>query len=60
MTCFTCEMTVQSAVKKLPGIGDAAASAKSGNLTVSYDPAKVSLDEIVNAVNETGYQAVKP
>jgi len=60
MTCFTCEMAVQSAVKKLPGVSHATASAKNGNLAVAYDPAKVSLDEIVNAVNETGYQAVKP
>lgn len=60
MTCFTCEMTVQSAVKKLPGVSHAAASAKHGNLAVSYDPAKVSLDEIVKAVNATGYKAKRP
>ena len=60
MTCFTCEFAVQSAVKKLPGISQIKASAKNGNATISYDPTKVSLDEIVKAINETGYKAKRP
>jgi len=60
MTCFTCEIALQSAVKKLPGIEEVKASARDKKAWVSYDPAKVSLDEIVSAINQTGYKAEKP
>jgi len=60
MTCFTCEIAVQSAVKKLPGVNQVKASAKNGTAMVSYDPAKSSLDDIVKAINETGYKATRP
>ncbi len=60
MTCFTCEMTVQSAVKKLPGVTQVKASAKEGKAIVSYDPAKTSLGQIIHAINQTGYKADKP
>lgn len=60
MTCFTCEMTVQSAVKKLPGIYQVKASAKEHVAIVSYDAQKTSLDQIVATINQTGYKAEKP
>lgn len=60
MTCMTCEITVSSAVKKLPGIHDVKASAKDQVVRVSYEPAKTSLDEIVSAINGTGFKAEKP
>lgn len=59
MSCFTCEIAIQQAVKKLPGIGSVKASARDGIARVSYDPEKTSLDEIVTAINETGYKAEK-
>lgn len=59
MTCFTCEITVQSAVKKLPGVAEIKTSAKDGVALVSYDPEKSSLDQIVEAINKTGYKAEK-
>ncbi len=60
MTCATCEMAVKSAVKKLPGIYDVRASARGEIARVAYDPEKTSLDEIIAAINETGYMAEKP
>jgi copper chaperone CopZ len=60
MTCFTCEVTVQQALKKLPGIMDAKASAKEGVAMVSYDPQKISLNQIIETINKTGYEAEKP
>lgn len=60
MSCFTCEMAVQSAVKKLPGIYQAKASARDEVAVVSYDPEKISLDEIVTTINKTGYEAKRP
>ena len=60
MSCFTCEIAVQSAVKKLPGTHQVKASAKDKIAIVSYDPGKTNLDQIVAAINETGYKAKKP
>lgn len=60
MTCFTCETAVQSAVSKLPGIYDVKASAREKTVWVSYDPDKTSLDEIIAAINKTGFKAQKP
>ena len=60
MSCFTCEIAVQSAVKKLPGVNVVKASAKEGKAFVSYDPEKSSLNEIIRAINQTGYKAEKP
>lgn len=60
MSCFTCEIAVQSAVKKLPGVYQVRASAKDKLAIVSYDPQKTNLDQIVAAINGTGYKAEKP
>ncbi|MBI2166941.1 MAG: cation transporter [Candidatus Omnitrophica bacterium] len=60
MSCFTCELAVESAVKKLPGIHQAKASAKDKIAWVNYNPQETSLDQIVEAINQTGYQAAEP
>ena len=60
MSCFTCEISVQSAVKKLPGVYQVKANAKDKLAIVSYDPQKTNLDQIVATINETGYKAQKP
>ena len=59
MTCFTCEMTVESSLKKLPGVQSADAKVNEAAAYVSYDPAKVSLDELIAAINKTGYKATR-
>ncbi|MCH7590211.1 heavy-metal-associated domain-containing protein [PVC group bacterium] len=60
MTCISCEFAVNSAVKKFPGVYEVKASAKNQKALVSYDPEKTSLDEIIEAINETGFNAEKP
>lgn len=60
MTCFTCETAVKSAVNKLDGINRVEASAKDQNALVAYDPEKTSLAQIVDAINQTGFEAEKP
>ncbi len=60
MTCFTCEIAVEQAVKKVSGVVTTDASAKNKSLTVQYDPAKTNPQQIGDAVNETGYRASLP
>jgi len=57
MTCFTCEIAVQSAVKKLPGIYSVKASVMDQKAYVAYDSEKVNLEQIIEAINSTGFKA---
>lgn len=59
MTCTGCEEHVKHAINQLPGILHAQASNQTGKAIVQYDNSLVTKDEIVAAVNGTGYQVVK-
>ena len=60
MTCLTCELTVESSLKRLPGVASADASVAQQIVTVSYDPAQVTVDKLIAAINQTGYKASRP
>jgi len=60
MTCLTCEITVRSAIKKVEGVISASASAKEKSAKVTYDPAKTNIEQLVEAINKTGYKASTP
>lgn len=57
MFCGYCEIAVQDAVRKLPGIGRVKASKRKKQVEVEYDAAAVTPQQIVDAVNGTGYEA---
>ncbi|AKA35421.1 MULTISPECIES: mercuric transport protein MerTP [Flavobacteriaceae] len=56
MTCTGCENHVKSEVNKLDGILSVKASYKEGITIVKYDRTKVSEEQIINAINSTGYK----
>lgn len=58
MACGHCEIAVQDAIRKLPGIKKAKASKRKKLATIEYDPDLVSLDQITEAIQATGYQVV--
>jgi len=60
MSCFTCELSVQKALGDLQGVRSSKASAKEGNVAVLYDPIQVSVGDLVEAINKTGYKASFP
>ncbi len=60
MTCYTCEVQVESGLQDLDGVGQVKASTPNKSVTVSYDPEKISVRQLVEAVNETGYRASLP
>jgi copper chaperone CopZ len=60
MTCFTCERTVESSVKNLPGVRRVEAKVRESAAYVQYDPAQVTVDALVAAINKTGYHATSP
>lgn len=59
MTCTGCEKHVKSEVNKLDGILSVKASYEEGNTTVKYDSTKVTEEQIVKAINSTGYKVME-
>lgn len=60
MSCFTCEVTVTSGLKKVEGVISATASVKKKSAKVIYDPSKTNIEHLIEAVNKTGYKASMP
>jgi copper chaperone CopZ len=59
MTCAGCENHIQSEVNKLEGIISVKASYENGNTIVKYDRTKVLNQQIVEAINSTGYKVIE-
>jgi len=55
MTCAMCVATIEKALKKLPGVEGASVNLGTETATVKYDPEKVSMDDLIKAIEETGY-----
>ncbi len=58
MTCTGCEEHVQFAASKLEGVFVSKASYEAGNAAITFDQSISSLEEVIGAVNETGYTVV--
>jgi copper ion binding protein len=58
MTCNHCVMRVAKALKGTAGVQDAQVDLQKGQAVVTYDDAKVSLDNLSFAVVEAGYKVV--
>lgn len=57
MTCAACSARVQRALEKQPGVEKANVNLMMKTATVSFDPAAVSPDGLVAAIQATGYGA---
>jgi copper chaperone CopZ len=58
MTCSGCERTVSRVVGNLEGVKTAKADLTSATVSIEYDPGKVTIDQIKNAINGVGYKFV--
>ena len=58
MVCGHCEIAVQDAVRKLPGIKRVKASKRKKQVAVAFDETKTTLEAIKTAINNTGYRVV--
>ena len=56
MSCQHCVTAVTKALRDLPGV--AVDRVEIGSAVVQYDPAQASPQEIADAVNDEGYEAV--
>ena len=60
MTCAACQVSVQKALQRQPGVIDASVNLMMKNAAVTYDPAVIQPEALVEAIRETGYEAELP
>ena len=58
MTCEGCEAHIEVPLRKLQGVISADADYKQHNVTVVYDPAKVTVEKIKETITATGYELI--
>jgi Cu+-exporting ATPase len=59
MHCATCAITVQDALKELPGVKDARVNFALGKATVEYESSTASESDMKKAVEESGYKVLE-
>lgn len=58
MYCASCPLTVKITLQKLDGVSAAEVTRKpQGRASVTYDPDKVTVDQMIAAIEKAGYQA---
>jgi Cu+-exporting ATPase len=60
MTCAACQARVQRTLSRQPGVQDAAVNLMTRTASVTYDPAAVSPNGLVDVIRSTGYGAELP
>jgi Cu+-exporting ATPase len=58
MSCANCSGTIQDTLESLDGVSKADANFATDEGSVTYDPEEVSLQEIYDAIDESGYGAL--
>ena len=57
MTCNGCVASVSRLLKSVPGVSDAQVTLAPGRATVTFDPAKTSVQALRGAIEDAGYDA---
>ena len=57
MHCVSCTMNIDGELEDTRGIESATTSYAKSEATITFDPAQISLDEIVAKIAALGYQA---
>ena len=55
MTCASCAATIEKGLARMTGVEEAYVNLASEKAQLKYDPAKVNLSQIKNAITELGY-----
>ena len=59
MTCATCAATVDRALSGLDGVASASVNLATERARVEFDPQKLDIDGIYNAIEDAGYGVIK-
>ena len=57
MSCNHCKITIEKAVKLLPGINQVNADPDTKKVEIDFDDSMVTIDDIKRAIEEAGYEA---
>ena len=60
MSCASCVLRVEKALKKVEGVRAATVNLATEQTTITFDPARVTLDRLRQAVSDAGYALGKP
>jgi copper chaperone CopZ len=60
MSCATCEIAVRHALKRVDGVKSAHVGATTKTASVNYDSVKTNPEQLVAAINSSGYRASLP
>lgn len=58
MTCMGCVRSVKNVLEPIPGVNNVEVTLENGQVTISYDTAKASVEQFRNAINDAGYEVV--
>jgi len=58
MTCAVCVNTIQTVVSKMDGVDDITVNLAMGKAQVNYDSGKIALTNVVDMIEEIGYEVV--
>jgi len=56
MTCSSCELRIENALKKLEGVKEAKAILSSSNVYITFDANAISLDKIIETIEKMDYE----
>ncbi len=56
MTCASCVSTIEGALNNLPGVQQARVNLAGGRAAIEFDPARVSLAQLEQAIGDVGYE----
>lgn len=57
LSCPSCVPKIEKALRALPGVKTAEVRFNSGKIEVEHDPSQTSVEALVEAVRQTGYEA---
>ena len=60
MTCAGCAVSVRFALNGLEGVYETEVDVEGSKAVVAYAPEKVTIDQMVQAINATGFKAHRP
>lgn len=56
MHCTSCAMNIDGALEETEGVFEATTNYAKSSVEVNYDPEKVRIEDLVKAVEKTGYK----
>lgn len=59
ISCDHCKTSIEAATEALPGVGSADVDIPSKTVTLSFQPAEVGLEAIVEAIEDQGYEVAR-